>query len=54
MPARAILTTLSLFVAVYGTLLLAYLYYLSKLIRQGPDVAATQPDHDEPTRTAWM
>ncbi|MGB7289794.1 MAG: cytochrome ubiquinol oxidase subunit I [Candidatus Macondimonas sp.] len=53
-PARAILTTLSLFVAVYGTLLLAYLYYLSKLIRQGPDVAATQPDHDEPTRTAWM
>jgi cytochrome d ubiquinol oxidase subunit I len=53
-PARAILTTLSLFVAVYGTLLLAYLYYLSKLIRQGPDAAATQPGHDEPTRTAWM
>jgi len=53
-PARAILTTLSLFFAVYGTLLVAYLYYLSKLIRQGPDAAATQPAHDEPTRTAWM
>ena len=53
-PARAILTTLSLFVAVYGTLLLAYLYYLSKLIRQGPDTDAMQPSPDEPPRTAWM
>ncbi len=53
-PARAILTTLSLFVAVYGTLLLAYLYYLSKLVRQGPDTDAMQPSPDEPPRTAWM
>lgn len=53
-PARAILTTLSLFVAVYGTLLLAYLYYLSKLVRQGPDTDAMQPSSDEPPRTAWM
>jgi cytochrome d ubiquinol oxidase subunit I len=53
-PARAILTTLSLFVAVYGTLLLAYLYYLSKLVRQGPETDAMQPSSDEPPRTAWM
>jgi cytochrome d ubiquinol oxidase subunit I len=53
-PARAILTTLSLFFAVYGTLLLAYLYYLSKLVRQGPQAPALEPAHQEPPRTAWM
>ena len=53
-PARAILTTLSLFFAVYGTLLLAYLYYLSKLIRQGPQAPDAAPVYAEPPRTAWM
>lgn len=52
-PARAIVTTLSLFFAVYGTLLVAYLYYLSKLVRKGPD-ALPEPAQGEPRRTAWM
>ena len=52
-PARAIVTTLSLFFAVYGTLLVAYLYYLSKLVRKGPD-ALPEPPQGEPRRTAWM
>ena len=47
----AIATTLTIFLIVYGGLFGAFLYYLSKLIRQGP--AAPEPDvHPEAMRGA--
>lgn len=51
-PARAVLTTLSLFVAVYGVLFLAFLYYLISLCKKGPDYGIQPPF--APARTAWF
>tara|TARA_R110002110_G_scaffold86743_6_gene226327 strand:- start:14401 stop:15789 length:1389 start_codon:yes stop_codon:yes gene_type:complete len=49
----AVATTLILFLIVYGGLFGAYLYYLSKLIRQGPDVLSSgSEDHPEAIRGA--
>lgn len=52
-PAQAVLTSLSLFIAVYGVLLLAYLFYLGHMIHRGPDTSMEPPDY-EPRRTAWL
>ncbi len=42
-PAAAVATTLALFVAVYGFLLAAFLYFVDRLIRKGPDEAEALP-----------
>lgn len=51
--AKAVFTSLSLFVAVYGLLFAAYLYYLGKHLKAGPDDEA-MPRDQAPARTAWM
>jgi len=52
-PAQSVLTSLSLFVAVYAVLLVAFLYYFLKLVQKGPDYGA-QPPETQPARTAWF
>lgn len=52
-PAQAVLTTLSLFVAVYAVLLAAFLYYGGRLVAKGPDYA-DEPPAGRPLRTAWL
>jgi len=52
-PAQSVLTTLSLFIAVYAVLLLAFLYYGGKLVQKGPDYEA-EPPKGRPLRTAWF
>ncbi len=52
-PAQSVLTTLSLFVAVYGVLFAAFLYYMIRLVRVGPDYEVTPPEH-RPVRTVWF
>lgn len=50
---QAVLSSLSLFVAVYGVLLLAFLYYFLKLVRTGPAYETERPV-SKPVRTAWF
>ncbi|ADE15245.1 cytochrome bd ubiquinol oxidase subunit I [Nitrosococcus halophilus Nc 4] len=52
-PAQAVLISLSLFVLVYGILFLAFVYYLFKLFRAGPDYK-TEPPPFTSARTAWL
>lgn len=52
-PAQAVLTSLSLFIAVYGVLFLAFLYYIITLIRRGPSYEQAPPEF-RPARTAWL
>ncbi|ABC27592.1 Cytochrome bd-type quinol oxidase, subunit 1 [Hahella chejuensis KCTC 2396] len=50
LPASQVMSTLILFVAVYSLLFGVYLYFMRKLIRQGPpDVTGAAQDEDLPT-----
>lgn len=50
---QAVLSSLSLFIAVYGVLFLAFLYYFLKLVRTGPAYETKRPV-SKPVRTAWF
>ncbi len=52
-PAQALFTSLSLFIAVYGLLFSAYVYYVLKLVFKGPDPEVV-PHDVKPARTAWV
>jgi cytochrome bd ubiquinol oxidase subunit I len=52
-PAQAVLTSLSLFILVYGILFLVFIYYLFKVIRLGPEYKIDPPPF-KPGRTAWF
>ena len=54
-PAALVLASLLTFVAVYAAVMAAYLYYLLKVIRRGPEDAAPHPLVDElgPARPAF-
>jgi cytochrome bd ubiquinol oxidase subunit I len=46
-PGGSVLTSLILFVLVYGIVFGAGLYYIAKLVRRGPDEMPSAPDEDE-------
>jgi len=46
-PGGSVLTSLILFVLVYGIVFGAGLYYIAKLVRRGPDETPAAPDGDE-------
>jgi cytochrome d ubiquinol oxidase subunit I len=46
-PAASVLTSLVLFVVVYGFLLAAFLFFVNRLIRKGPDEAEALPHGPE-------
>lgn len=52
-PAQALFTSLSLFIAVYGLLFSAYVYYVLKLVFKGIDPEVV-PHEVKPARTAWV
>ena len=51
--AAQVMTSLILFVAVYGVLFAAYLYYLGRLVAKGPEPGAAEPSHAV-TQPAFM
>lgn len=51
--AHAVLGSLSLFVAVYAVLLVAFVYYFLKVVRGGPQYETELPE-SKPARTAWF
>ncbi|MBA3563379.1 MAG: cytochrome ubiquinol oxidase subunit I [Gammaproteobacteria bacterium] len=55
-PAGQVATSLGVFVVVYVLLMAAFLYYLVKLIRRGPDKEQASPklDDEAPARPAFM
>lgn len=50
--ASAVVTSLVLFVAVYGVLFAAFLYYVSRVIAKGPDYDEALPEHPDAMRGA--
>jgi cytochrome d ubiquinol oxidase subunit I len=50
--ASAVATSLVLFVAVYGALFAAFLYYVSRVIARGPDYDQALPEHPQAMRGA--
>ena len=46
-PGGSVLTSIVLFVLVYGIVFGAGLYYIAKLVRRGPDETPPAPDEDE-------
>ncbi len=49
LPAEKVLWSLSVFVVLYGTLLVAYLYFMRKLLRQGaPSLEALESQLNAP------
>jgi cytochrome d ubiquinol oxidase subunit I len=46
-PGGSVLTSLILFVLVYGIVFGAGLYYIAKLVRRGPDATPPAPDKGE-------
>ena len=51
-PASAVVTSLIVFVAVYGLLFAAFLYYTGRVIASGPDYDQPMPEHPEAMRGA--
>jgi cytochrome d ubiquinol oxidase subunit I len=50
--ASAVVTSLVLFVVVYGVLFGAFLYYVSRVIAKGPDYEQSLPEHPKAMRGA--
>ena len=53
-PVEAVATSLAIFVGVYGLLLVAYLYYVFKLVHMGPSLPSVHPEAMRGARPAEL